>query len=153
MVQLYSWVANTNYSQAYNISYLPPGEETTYTIPMTQYLPTYELMVFDTEISEDEPISFNDRNVTRQTWTQYSVDSSGMQIESTYSSINCRDLIQSWTHLLESERNDLIDELPSQNNSMCPDVEHLMVQGGQFGKYSLELELEHIGADLETSNI
>ena len=36
--------------------------------------------------------------------------------------ISCVDLIESWTHLAEAERKMLMDELPSENYSLCPNL-------------------------------
>ena len=78
-----------------------------------------------------EAIEINNEDVWEWNWTDYN---------DTIQTVDCEDLIDSWTDMKLSERLALKAELPS-THFLCPNTTSFNVLGGSLGDIHLELEV------------
>ena len=86
------------------------------------YLPTFVIASYD---REGDSATLNDRSIWQYTWNMYDETDDGTIKD--VASVNCTELVLSWTDISQEERDDIIHEIPSLY-SLCPNLTYFVVR-------------------------
>ena len=135
-VQLYAWMYIPTYDQSVSEDYIDmsdPRNRDAYEIPLDHFLPMVGIAEYDPATWDTPEATFklNDRKIFDIKWiAQYGIE------EKVLESISCRELIDSWTHLMEKERSSFkrmarlwrMTDGTLYDFYMCPNVKHIEVR-------------------------
>ena len=103
-----------------------------YEVPTTSFLPTVAIARLD------DDFKLFDFNNLDDWLIQFTMNwSNGTYIE--LPSINCSDLINSWTSITEEEKAEFINELAFKNQMLCPNTTSFFVEGTDYGEANLDV--------------
>lgn len=141
--QLYAWILKPSFDQTFSLSYIPQDANEYYTVKLDEFLPIFTVGTLDVEfsISRESGLDFrlkkyiNDPEMFDFKFYQISDYFRLKEIDA----VLCTDLINSWTHLSQFERDMFLQELPLPRASLCPNTTEFMISGGMFGEQSVKL--------------
>ena len=127
-IQLYSWLFQASFNQSLSVTYLDNSEKTIYDIPATSFLPTCAVATFGRDGRIADANNRTDWSISYQI---VYINGTKEQVEA----VNCRDLIDSWTDVSESEKDVFRKEqLGFEEFLLCPNISSFLVEGSTYGK-------------------
>lgn len=86
------------------------------------YLPTFVIASYD---REGDAATLNDRSIWHYNWNMY--DETEDKTIKDVESVNCTELVHSWTDISKEERAEIVHEIPSAY-SLCPNLTYFVVR-------------------------
>ena len=124
--------------------YISPTDTAPYKIYTKQLLPAVSIG----SESVDKVKEFNNMDYWTIKWYRDSEEADDIK------TVDCKELINSWTDIAEGERESLLEEIDLQPFPMlCPNVTSFEVSSGEFATKSLGMSLDRTQAGLDFDGV
>ena len=139
LLQVWTWTfVKPQFDQSLSTTYLPQNAAVNYEIPVEMFLPTFTVGAIDID-----PRQFKGHINDPEMW-DFRFEMSNNFIETEVPVVKCTDLIESWTHLSDAQREMFLEEVPFKERSLCPNTTEITLAGGIVGRDSLKLSAYNV---------